>query len=95
MTKYVDNNEKENDPNNFSTNMSYSFERALNQDVLLKMAFENEEELLKLRREAHFLQFLNIILFGIDFVLIFLPFKTNTKTSLETNFQTRPRHVLK
>ena len=35
--------------------------------------------------------FLIIILFGIDFVLIFLPLETNTKTCLETKFQTRPR----
>ena len=47
--------------------------------------------------EVHCLRFPIIILFDIDFVLIILPFKTNTKTSLETNFQTRPRprHVLK
>ena len=50
---------------------------------------------LRLRREVNFLWFLIIILFGIDFILIFLPLETNTKTSLETNFQTRPRHVLK
>ena len=32
--------------------------------------------------------FLIIIMFGIDFVLIFLPLETNTKTCLETKFQT-------
>ena len=64
----------------------------LSQDTILKMVFENKEELLKLMKEVHFL-----ILFGIDFVLIFLPLETNSKTSLETDFQTRPRprHVLK
>ena len=69
----------------------------LSQDVVLKMVFEYKKELLKLMRKVHSLSLLIIILSGIDFVLIFLPLETNTKTSLETNFQTRPRprHVLK